>query len=193
MKSFNKIFQASVFVCFFATAMGALSPTVAHARSTLDLPYPVDQIWSSAVRFLRVDKRFPILEKDKDAGYILFDYVEEAAKVHKASLELVAVNESSGRAATRVVLNIPDKPRHVESLLLEKLGSKAKDDLGAPAPPPSRTKKEPPAEAKRPKDKDEADKAPSKREPEDDPNQPVRGDDGLPRLPVRKDFPRPSE
>ena len=186
MKHFTKRSQLSVFTALFI----AVTPPLAHARTSVDLPYTIDQIWSSAVRFLRVDRRFPVLEKDKDAGYILFDYVEEATKVHKASLELMPITESNGRQATRVVLNIPDKPRHVESLLLEKLGSKAKDDLGAPAPPPPRPKKEPTLDGQRRKDKDETE---NKREPEEDPNRPVRGDDGLPRLPQRKDFPRPAD
>lgn len=192
MNHFIKGLQGSGLTGFLSALIYLSTPSTAQARTSVDLPYPVEQIWSSAVRFLRVDRRFPVLEKDKDAGYILFDYIEEATKVHKASLELVAFTETSGRSATRVVLSIPDKPRHVESLLLEKLGAKAKDDLGAPAPLPSRPKKDP-SDTKRQKDKDEAEKAPKKREPEDDPDQPVRGDDGLPRLPVRKDFPRPTE
>lgn len=191
MNRFKKFVYVALISGLFSALWTATEPSIAHARASVDLPYPVEQIWSSSVRFLRVDRRFPILEKDKEAGYILFDYVEEGTKVHKASLELVAIVEATGRSATRVVVSIPDKPRHVESLLLEKLGGKAKDDLGAPAPPPSKAKpKDPEGEGKR---KEDGGKSPAKPEPDDDPNRPVRGEDGLPRLPERRDFPRPPQ
>jgi len=187
MKNFNKPLQAIVFSSFFLLATSlplCIFEDTAQARSNSESPYPVDQIWSTAVRFLRVDQRFPILEKDRDAGYILFDYVEEPTKVHKASLELVPVVQTDGRSGTKVVLTIPDKPRHVEVLLLEKLQKKALEELGAPPPPPTRPKRDAdkpePPKAKKPKDADK----------QEDPNQPVRGDDGLPRLPHHNDFPR---
>ena len=188
MKSFNKNLQALVFTAAFTSAM---LPTLfcfegfAFGRSSAEAPYPVDQIWSTVVRFLRVDQRFPVLEKDRDAGYILFDYVEEPTKIHKASLELVSIVQTDGRSGTKVILTIPDKPRHVEVLLLEKLQKKTAEELGAPAPAPPRPKRDAdkppePSKPKRPKDS----------EKEEDPNQPVRGDDGLPRLPHHNDFPR---
>lgn len=190
MINFNKRSYNYVFVGLLSIAvLGSIATAhVAFARSALETPYPVDQIWSTAVRFLRVDQRFPVLEKDKDAGYILFDYVEESTKVHKASLELVAVVQSSGRQATKVVLTIPDKPRHVEALILEKLQKKAIEELGTPLPPPPRPKRDadrPPGD----KPKGEPDTSREK----EDPNRPVRGDDGLPRLPHHKDLPRPQE
>lgn len=197
MKSFNKHRKSAVFTTLFTSVFIGLSIAsegVSIARSNVESPYPVEQIWSTAVRFLRVDQRFPVLEKDRDAGYILFDFVEEPTKVHKASLELVPVVQADGRSGTKVVLSIPDKPRHVEVLLLEKLMKKAVEELGAPAPAPPRPKRDTdktnsdgkrkddpePSKTKRPKDSDKV----------EDPNQPVRGDDGLPRLPHHNDFPR---
>ena len=40
----------------------------AEAKTTRDLTYRSDQIWNSAIRFLRVDLKYPILEKDKEAA-----------------------------------------------------------------------------------------------------------------------------
>jgi hypothetical protein len=198
MNNINKTLQNAVFACVSLASTFILSSTFEHvavARSTVESPYPVEQIWSTAVRFLRVDQRFPILEKDRDAGYILFDFVEEATKVHKASLELVPTVQTSGRPGTKIVLTIPDKPRHVEALLLEKLQKKAVEELGPPPPLPSRPKRD---ADKTPPDKQRKDdpEAPRDKRPKDsdkteeDPNQPVRGDDGLPRLPHHNDFPR---
>lgn len=189
MKRIKNASEAVVFASFFVVAMCSSSPP-AQARSTVDSPYPVEQIWSTAVRFLRVDQRFPVLEKDKDAGYILFDYVEDATKVHKASLELVSFVQKGGLLGTKVILTIRDKPRHVESLLLEKLERKAQEELGPP-PRPRREAAKPGSEGR----KQDPDPAPKDRpkETEADPNQPVRGDDGLPRFPQHKDLPRPPE
>lgn len=189
MKVLKNTLEGTVFTAVFAAVLCSFSAPV-QARSTVESPYPVEQIWSTAVRFLRVDQRFPVLEKDKDAGYILFDYVEDATKVHKASLELVSFVQKGGLPGTKVVLTIRDKPRHVESLLLEKLERKAQEELG----PPPRPRREPGKSGPEGRKLD-PEPAPKDRpkEAEGDPNQPVRGDDGLPRFPQHKELPRPPE
>ncbi|MCG5054922.1 MAG: hypothetical protein KA712_18305 [Myxococcales bacterium] len=177
--------------------MGGAQP--AWARSSADFPYAPAQLWSTVIRFLRVDQRFPVLEKDKDAGYVLFEYVDET-KVYKASVELVPFRESSGRSASRVVMTVPDLPRHVEAVLLDRLMKKAKDDIGSPAPPPGRPRKEGNERDEEPADEGRDRNARPKGEPRDrdardredrerkdiSPNAPVRGADGLPRLPTRE-------
>src|SRR5437868_2657374 len=70
-----------------AALVAALSPA-AHARSTALLAYPVPEIWPTAVRFIRVDRGYPVREKDEASGYILFELVE-GAKSYKGSLELI--------------------------------------------------------------------------------------------------------
>jgi hypothetical protein len=107
----------------------------ALARSASVLPYPVADVWSTAVRFVRVDRNYVVREKDQPSGYILFD-VTEGGKTYKGSLELVRTTDDDGRDATRAALSIPDLPRHWESMLLEKLGDKLRDERGSPAPPP---------------------------------------------------------
>lgn len=181
MKSF-------VFIPLFAASLVFTLTSRADARSQQDQPYPSHAVWSAAVRFLRVDLRLPVLEKDKEAGYILFDFVQDT-KVYKASLELMPFEESSGRAATRVIVSVPDLPRHVEGVLLDKLARKLKEELGAPAPPPSRPKPEKDGAG----DTGERRNGSKKKEPADeDPNAPERGADGLPRLPTRE-LPRPQD
>jgi len=134
-----------------AIALGAAAifpPRAAHARSTSALPYPTTDVWAAAVRFLRVDRSFPIRERDEKAGYVLFDYFEGNKTFH-ASLELVAVTDEDGRATTEVVLSVPDLPQRYELLLLAELGSKVRQERGPPPPPRPR-----PAPAEAPKDKD---------------------------------------
>lgn len=178
--------------------------TAAHpawARSTVDQAYPPEPVWSAAVRFLRVDMRFPVLEKDKEAGYILFDYIQDT-KVYKASVELMALDDGSGRPGSRLIVTIPELPRHVEAVLLDKLMRKLKEELGAPPPPP-RIKAEPKGrrgdetkvedeESDRKEDKPSTRRSSEDRRrkaQEEDENAPVQGADGLPRLRTR-DLPR---
>ena len=122
-------------------------PEVALGRSAALLPYPVGEVWSSAVRFIRVDRNYPIHEKDESSGYILFDLVD-GTKLHKGSLELVRATDGDGRDSTRVVFSIPNLPRHNETMLLDKLAAKVKEERGAPAPlPPPRKPDRPPPDA----------------------------------------------
>jgi hypothetical protein len=112
-----------------------LVPALGWARSLATIPYPITAVWPAAVRFLRVDRDFPIREKDDAAGYILFDYTD-GPKPCKASLELIRVSDSEGRDATRLAVSIPDLPHRYEQMILDKLAAKMRTDYGPPPPPP---------------------------------------------------------
>ena len=107
----------------------------AGARSVSTVPYPVADVWPSAIRFLRIDRNCVIREKDEAAGYILFDY-PEGQKLRKGSLELIRTRDSEGRDVTRVAASLADLPHYVEQLLIDKLAVKLREDRGSPAPPP---------------------------------------------------------
>jgi hypothetical protein len=117
------------------TMAGMLVSGGAFGRSIAVLSYPVSEVWSTAVRFVRVDRGYTVREKDEESGYILFEMVE-GAKTYKASLELIRALDDQGREATRAVFSIPELPRHYETVLLDKLAAKVRDERGAPAPPP---------------------------------------------------------
>jgi hypothetical protein len=138
----------------------------AHARSTQVMSYPLSEVWSTAVRFIRVDQGYKVREKDEDSGYVLFDLVE-GAKTYKASLELITATDDQGRDGTRAAFSIPDLPRHFEITLLDKLLSKVRDERGSPAPAP-----------------------PRKPQGERPPAAPPPDAGGLPHAPTRKDLPR---
>jgi len=116
-------------------------PAVSWARALELSPYPITSVWPAAVRFLRVDRAFPVLEKDEGAGYVLFDYTD-GPKPCKGSLELIRAADREGRDSTRIAISIPDLPRRYEQLLLDKFVAKLREDHGPPAPPPR--KPEPP-------------------------------------------------
>ncbi len=117
-----------------------LSSGVAEARSEKTLAYQRDQAWPTAVRFLRVDAKLKVIEKDADAGYVLFEFVEDK-KTFRGSLEVIEVVKD-GRKLVRFVVTIEDRPSWVEVEMLNKLERKLRVELGSPAPTP--TPKDPP-------------------------------------------------
>jgi hypothetical protein len=120
------------------TAVLLLGVGSAAARSSSVLPYPFEEVWPTTIRYLRIDRGATPREKDPESGYVLFD-LPEGGKVYKGSFELVRNTDPEGRDATRVVVTLPDLPRHFESTLLDKLALKVREDYGSPAPPPPRT------------------------------------------------------
>ena len=115
----------------------------ASARSEKTFAYPRDQAWPTAVRFIRVDESLKIIEKDADAGYLLFELRDEG-KIWKGSLEAISVTVD-GRPLVKFVITIEDRPSYLETTMLVKLERKLRDELGTPAPAP--TPKKPPEKA----------------------------------------------
>jgi hypothetical protein len=146
----------------------ALGPGRAQARSTSLLSYPLAEVWPTAIRFLRIDRGATVREKDSDSGYVLFD-LPEGGKSWKGALELVRTTDGEGRESTRVVVTLTDLPRHYESVLLDKLAAKMREEYGSPAPPAPRKPPESP------------------RKPSPDAGVPPRAPSGeLPRAPERR-------
>jgi hypothetical protein len=142
----------------FACALTLLlAGGVANARSEKTLAYQREQAWPTAVRFLRVDAKLKVIEKDADAGYVLFEYREDN-KTFRGSLEVIDVVKD-GRKLVRFVVQIEDRPSWVEVEMLTKLERKLRVELGSPAPAPTPTppkdppkKEDPKPEPDKPKD-----------------------------------------
>jgi hypothetical protein len=148
------------------------SSTTAHARAEKTLAYQRDAAWPAAVRFIRVDEGLKIIEKDGDAGYVLFE-IKEEGKTFRGSLEVMTV-VVDGRTLVKFVMQIDERPSWVEIAMLTRLERKLRSELGTPAPPP----------AKKPKpDQDDKDKdKPPKDEPAPPPkkDEPRKPDEGGP-------------
>jgi hypothetical protein len=112
------------------------APPVAEARSQLTFGYRADQVFAASVRFLRVDEDATIVDKDADAGYVIFSYRSEG-KTFRGALEVVAT-EKDGRAQVTVAITLTDRPDYLEATMLERLRRKLRAELGdePPAPPP---------------------------------------------------------
>lgn len=125
----------------FVLAMCLAVASNAEARSKRDTTYRYDSLWSTSVRFLRVDNRFPITEKAKKEGYILFEYREEQKK-YAGALELIPT-VSGGRHQVRISVRIANMPGYVEKVFLNQLMRKMRKEHGDPPPaqkvkPPSK-------------------------------------------------------
>ena len=107
-----------------------LAPSTGFARRSDTHAYPMDQIWSTVVRLLRVEYRFPIQDRDREIGYILFDYLHNGRSV-PGSVELIPVEEH-GLHQVRVTLHIPAMPSYVERMILDKLTRKLRNEYGTP-------------------------------------------------------------
>lgn len=116
----------AVFMLMFALLR---SPT-ADASAVYSSPYTFDQTYSTAVRLLHVDMGFKILEKDKDLGYVMFEYTspESGGKASSGSLELVET-----RGGTSVSVQLPAMPHYHEQMIIDSLTKKLSEEYGAPA------------------------------------------------------------
>jgi hypothetical protein len=138
-----------------------LVPGHASARKQSELLYGFDQIWNAALRMVRVDLRLPVTDRDPEAGYLLFDYIDHD-KRYPGSVELVR-GERDRRPLTKVVIQVQGMPAYVEQMLLDRLERKLRDEYGEPLQP-SKAPKEPapkPAEEPKQPDSGEAPSGPS--------------------------------
>jgi hypothetical protein len=119
--------------------------SAAWARSEKTLAYQRADAWPAAVRFIRVDAKLKIVEKDADAGYVLFQLVEDG-KTFRGSLEVIDVVKD-GRHVVRFVMAIEDRPAWLEVEMLNRLERKLRTELGAPSPAPTPKQDEPPKKA----------------------------------------------
>jgi len=127
-------------------ALTLLAPGVGSARKQGDLRYPFDQVWNAALRLVRVDMRLPVTDRDPEAGYLLFEYLDHG-KRFAGSLELVR-GERGQRPITKLVVQVQGMPGYVEQMLFDKLERKLHDEFGEPLEPIRPTPK--PPEKKKP-------------------------------------------
>jgi hypothetical protein len=126
--------RAQVWVKFglalaLALALAALVSRSSEAKVSFDSPYTLSQTYNAALRLVRVDLGLKVLERDPDAGYLLFEYrsSESGPKPATGSVEMVDTGH-----AVRVVLKLAQMPRYHEQVLLDALGRKLKDEYGEP-------------------------------------------------------------
>ena len=119
--------------------------SLALARTEETTPYSKMQAYNGALRFLRIEQEFEVIERDPDLGYMLFQYPTGVGDDKTTgSLEVVERDDE-----VLVVIQISKLPAHHESRLVSALLKKLESDYGTP---PRRAKDKTP---KAPPDSDE--------------------------------------
>jgi hypothetical protein len=141
-------------------------PRASELGESRVMPYPMEQVWPTAVRYLRVDRGYEIVDRDPDAGFILFDFpIGPDDRKGRGSVELFATKDASGRASASVSVTTDGGPMHLPHAILEGLGDKLRRERGQPAPPPRTAPDAPPPDEdgkpnQKPKDKPKGRPAP---------------------------------
>lgn len=115
----------------------------AQARAQSDLPYAVAEAFSTALRFVRVDRGCKVIDKDADAAFVSFE-CDDGGKVKRGSLELFKV-----ATGVRMQVTLGDETHGTELRWLELFERKLREERGTPTPLPAPP---PPAAPKPPKD-----------------------------------------
>lgn len=131
-------------------AAGLAAPAAASARVEAGSGYSKAQTFSCALRLLRVDRGYAIVEKDPDAAYVLFEYPLNGQKT-TASGAVEIVETASG---VKVYVQLPRMPAYYETVLRDALLRKLRDEYGPPtANSPPKDKPAAPDEPKKKPDK----------------------------------------
>ena len=109
----------------------------ASARVEAESDYSKAQTYSAALRYVRVDRGFEVLEKDPDAAYLIFKYETPGAakSISTGTIEIV-------EAGTRVKLlvQLPKMPEYHERVLKDGLLRKLREEYGSAVRRPAEKK-----------------------------------------------------
>jgi len=128
-----------------ATAFFAQS---ASARVGGDSEYSKAQTYSGALRYLRVDLGYEVVERDPDAAYLIFRYqLPGQNKGSGSATGTVEIVDTDGHV--KLFVQIPTMPEYHERVLRDGLVRKLHDEYGVPPhkPPPAPPQKKPEADA----------------------------------------------
>ena len=132
-------------VLLAATIFFAQSAT---ARVGGDSEYSKAQTYSGALRYLRVDLGYEVVERDPDAAYLIFRYQLPGQNKGSAT-GTVEIVDTDGHV--KLFVQIPTMPEYHERVLRDGLVRKLHDEYGVPTPkkpaPPAPPQKKPEADA----------------------------------------------
>jgi hypothetical protein len=99
------------------------------ARVEAESGYSKAQTYSGALRYLRVDLGYEVLEKDADAAYLVFRYLPPGQPKSASTGTLEVVDRGDG---VRVFVRLPSMPEYHEVVLRDGLMKKLRDEYGVP-------------------------------------------------------------
>jgi hypothetical protein len=112
-----------------AGAFGLLVSRAAEARVEAEAHYSKAQTYSAALRYLRVDLAYEVLEKDADAAYLIFKY-ESPGQPRQASTGTLEIVD--GDELVHIYVKLPKMPEYHERVLRDGLLRKLREEYGEP-------------------------------------------------------------
>jgi hypothetical protein len=116
----------------------------ASARVDGSSAYTKVQTYSGALRYVRVDLGYEVVEKDPEAAYLIFKYTPPGGSKTSAVTGTLEVIEAGG--GVRVFVNLPRMPEYHERIFRDGLLKKLRDEYGAPPPNAKKPPEKAPAE-----------------------------------------------
>lgn len=117
-------------VGLLALGLAVFTPRPAAAEQTDRVAYSQQQVYSAAVRYLRIDLRYEITERDPEAAYLLFEYQPLGQKGTRfGAVEIVKLQQG-----VRLAVRMPEQPSYQETMLRDGLVKKLRADYGEIAP-----------------------------------------------------------
>ncbi len=124
----------AIAACALALA-GLLRAGGADARVEAESEYTKAQTYNGALRYVRVDLSYEVVEKDADSAYILFRYEPPGRRQPTSgSIEIIEVDQR-----VKVFVQLPQMPGYHETVLRDGLMKKLRSEYGTPPrrkPPP---------------------------------------------------------
>jgi hypothetical protein len=107
----------------------------ARARVEADSGYTKVQIYSAALRYLRVDLGYEVVEKDPDAAYLIFRYTlpNQPKNPSTGTVEIVATDSK-----VKLFVQIPRMPEYHARVLRDGLLKKLREEYGVPVERPQK-------------------------------------------------------
>lgn len=121
----------------------ALAAATASAEARVDgsSGYSKAQTYSGALRYVRVDLGYEVVEKDSDAAYLIFKYTMPGQTKANAVTGTLEVIEADGRV--RVFVSLPRMPEYHERMFRDGLLKKLREEYGPPPVAPKKPEKAP--------------------------------------------------
>ncbi|HYQ41569.1 MAG TPA: hypothetical protein VER11_06370 [Polyangiaceae bacterium] len=139
--------RVSLGIAGILLAAGLLFAQSATARVGGDSEYSKAQTYSAALRYLRVDLGYEVVERDPDAAYLIFRYQTPGQNKSNAT-GTVEIVDADGHV--KLFVQIPSMPEYHERVLRDGLVRKLHDEYGTPPhkpPPTAPPQKKPEADA----------------------------------------------
>jgi hypothetical protein len=108
------------------------------------LSYPFEQVWPTAIRYLRIDRGYEVTDRDEEAGFMLFEFPLEGGRIGSGSVEMFATEDASGRASVSLAVNTGAGPVHLPNSILDGIAAKVRSERGQPVDPPKKEEPPPP-------------------------------------------------